>query len=113
MDSDNKVEKLKIVVEDNLIKLNKKFRTVLIFFDFPEIADTIQNLITELYEHKIFIIIVTNQHENDLKPLINYKINQLDDIEYKKSIDINNIYFIKNEKEEFSKINYILLKIYF
>ena len=112
MDSNNEVEKIKNVVEENSKKLNKKFRTVLILFDFPEIADTIQNLIPELYEYKIFIIIITNQDEKNLKPLINYKINQLDDIEYKKSVDINNIYFIKNKKEEFIKINYILLKIY-
>ena len=112
MIDDNSVEKLKIVVTENLQKLKKKFRTVLVFFDFPEIGDTIQDLITELYEHKIFIIIVTNQNIKDLKTLINYKINELDDIEYKKSVDINNIYIIKNDKEEFVKINYILLKIY-
>jgi len=97
------------IIEENIKSNKKEFRTVLIFFDEPNLEDLIINTSNKFYKEQIFIIILSSKIIEELKMELEYRINKFSETK-KTYFDMNNIYFL--ELNDYEKIHLPLLKIY-
>ena len=94
-------------------------RILLVFLDYPQLLESIKNIIEKLYMFQPFILIFTEKEKKFFKYEVKSKIYELldededeDDNEIFPFFDINNIFIYKNNEESYKKTIIPILKVY-
>ncbi len=106
---EEKMKKLYEIFEKNKKEKKKEFRTILVFFDEPNLEDIIIDVSKKLYKEQIFIIIIYSKIISELESELKFRINKFTDTR-KSYFDMNNIYILS--KNDYDHIYIPLLKIY-
>ena len=120
-DENKKTEDFLKIYESAIEFINKdeEKRILLIFFEYPNVLNSIKNIVNKIYKFQPFILIFSNKEKKFFKYEIKEKIYELidedddeDDNDILPFFDMNNIFILPNNAEGYNRAIIPVLKVF-